>query len=159
MERLLPVAVALWLGAALALNFGAPPAVFRVAPDSTTAGTVAGAVLGVERAVALVLLPLLAAGCLLWTRRGAGRLPMLAGGCLLVALALVVADHLLLTPRIAALREEMTQVFGSVSTTPRDHDLRRTFGALHGASMVRALLECLLGIAALAALLRQRPPA
>lgn len=138
-----------WLGAGLSSYFFAAPAIFEfvgsVLADSSEAGTLAGAVFARQSAMTLLVLPVLLGGWG-WLGRGTSRRAQWAVLLLLgAAFLLALLEAFYITPQIETLRMELGARFGTVAAAPGEDPDRRRFGMLHGASMVRALVELLLG--------------
>lgn len=131
---LVPIVLALWLGAALLFTTTVAQAAFAVLPSRQLAGALVGRVLpvvfisGIATGVLAHVLSMRAGLRATWAARVGGLL--LVGGCL--------AAQAIVAPKIDALRKELPAVIESLPTT---HPQRAAFGRLHGISVL------LLGVA------------
>ncbi|HSP32985.1 MAG TPA: hypothetical protein VLU46_01565 [Thermoanaerobaculia bacterium] len=130
---------AIWLGSGLFLVAVAAPAAFRVAPNSTIAADLVGAMLMRWHYIALgapFLLLLLD-----WRR---GRMYVL----LVVFIGIVFASAEVATDlRIRSIRASSPVPIGEL---PREDPVRRQFGRLHGVSMLLLLMQVMAAGVALA---------
>jgi hypothetical protein len=130
---------ALWLGSGIFLMFVAAPAAFRVAPSSTIAADVVGAMLGRWHYIALAA-PL-ALLFLDWKR---ARVSVL----IIVFIAIVFAGlQALVDLRIRGVRARSVIPMSELS---RQDPVRRQFGLLHGMSSLLLLGQVIAAAAALA---------
>lgn len=120
---------AIWLGAGVFLMLAAP-AVFKVAPNPTVAADVVGAMLARWHYIAL-LAPILLFALLLKRAK-----PVILG--VLVAALLFALVQIVIDLKIRAIRQSTPVPIGALD---RRDPIRRRFGALHGASMLLAVLE------------------
>ncbi|MBI1290070.1 DUF4149 domain-containing protein [bacterium] len=149
MKRLLPSLIlilsGLWLGSHIATGLIGAPAMFRLVDEgvltSASAGTAAGALFHGQMLLSQIMLVLLAATISAARHGFAPRARTALTVALIVAALLVLAEVLWITPQIHHLREILREEFGSVAAAPKDFPARRTFGMLHGLSMLRALGE------------------
>lgn len=143
-ERIYVVALALLVGAQVAVGYLVAPALFAVVPERVQAGTIAGEVFARLGWLSVLVLPLLIA-LQDWLQR-AGAAPRPAWPLRLVLpamLLLTLAGHLWLRPWIIAVRSQIAVQGGFEHAAA---GLRAQFGALHGASSLVFLLVSLLGI-------------
>lgn len=138
------------LGTQAGCNIIAPQVVFKFVgagiPDTAVAGSIAGEVFRILNLSTLILLLALVPSGLGLVRTGL--LPPRAPigiALLLVCLALLLVEVAWITPEIHRLRAELSGLYGNVSLAPREDPLRARFGMLHGLSMVRALVQLILG--------------
>lgn len=151
-DRLLATAhstlLGLWLGAAAIVAFAVAPAAFEALPSRSAAGTFVGVLLRVVYVGALVAG--VGAGVVVVKRRGRRY-------ALRVALAGFVAAGgaagLAMAAKIASLRVAL----GPIDALPEDDPGRRTFGALHGISIVVLLAGMLAALVAIVLEARTEP--
>jgi len=151
------LSLSVWVGGAFFVGVLLAPGAFALLPTRQLAGDVVG--------MALVRLHWLALSCgavyvasvfalstAEWPawRRAA---PLVV----VVMLALTLTSQFVLTPRLSALRAQMSAERGSIDATPKEDPLRQRFGQLHGASSAGELLVLLLGVTALFLTVRQQP--
>lgn len=136
---------ALWLGSAFFLMLAASAA-FRAAPNATAAADVVGAMLTRWHYIALAAPLALFA---LELRRGRPLMLSLLFFALVLAAAQGFVDL-----RIRNIRDSASI---SISELPREHPLRRRFGALHGVSML-LLAAQMLSAAVVVASRPKEPP-
>lgn len=138
---------AIWLGSGLFLIAVAAPAAFRVAPNSTIAADLVGAMLVRWHYIALGA-PLL----LLFLDWRRGRVAVL----LIVFIGIVLASAEVATDlRIRSIRASSPVPIGELS---REDPVRRQFGRLHGVSMLLLLMQMIAAGAALAVDREAYPP-
>jgi hypothetical protein len=147
MERIQRLISAIWLGSAVFLMLSAA-AVFRAAPNATSAADVVGALLTRWHYIALAA-PLLLFGLELRRVR-----PFIL--VLLFTSVILAAGQSFVDLRIRAIRMS-TAV--PVSSLPEGHTIRRTFGRLHGLSMFLLTLQALTAATVVASRPLRREPA
>lgn len=138
-----------WLGAAGIVAFGVAPAAFEALPTRSAAGTFVGGVLRIVYAGAVIAGIV---GAAVVGRRRGKRQPLrlaLAG-----VIAVGGAAGLAMAAKIASLRAEL----GPIDALPPDDPGRRTFGALHGISVVVLLVGMVAALAAIALEAATEPP-
>lgn len=150
------LSLGVWVGAAFFVGVLLAPGAFALLPTREMAGNVVG--------MALTRLHWLAIGCgaIFLASRFAlsAEMPSLRKGApILVVLMLVLtlASQFGVTPKLAALRAQMSAEHGSIDTTPKESPQRRQFGQLHGVSSLAEMLVLLLGATALFLAVRTRP--
>ncbi|HEX7706338.1 MAG TPA: hypothetical protein VF701_07775 [Thermoanaerobaculia bacterium] len=131
MERIQRLISGIWLGSAVFLMLSAA-AVFRAAPNATSAADVVGALLTRWHYIALAA-PLLLFGLELRRVR-----PFIL--ILLFTSVILAAGQSLIDLRIRAIR---ISTVVPVSSLPEGHAIRRNFGRLHGLSMFLLTLQAL----------------
>jgi hypothetical protein len=146
MERIQRLISAIWLGSAVFLMLSAA-AVFRAAPNATSAADVVGALLTRWHYIALAA-PLLLFGLELRRVR-----PFIL--VLLFTSVILAAGQSFVDLRIRAIRMS-TAV--PVSSLPEGHTIRKTFGRLHGLSMFLLTLQALAAATVVASRPLQREP-
>ena len=124
------VLLALWLGAAILFAAAVAPAAFAVLPERELAGALVGRVLPVVFWSGVVIGTMVLALGLSRRDRGPGVASSVGGGVVLVACAIA---QLLIAPRIAALRSQLS---APLATLAAEDPLRVAFGRLHVWSVV-----------------------
>lgn len=136
-----------WVGAGLFVSLVVAQAAFRQLPTPDLAGAVVGYTLTrlhlMGIAGGFVFLASAA------TLGGAGRLARPGVMLVVLMILLTAASEFGITPRMAALRRQMTATHGSIAATPADDPARRSFGKLHGVSASLELATLVIGLAAL----------
>jgi len=136
-----------WVGAGLFTTLVVARAAFGQLPTPDLAGAVVGYTLTrlhVAGIVAgLVFLGATVAG------GGAAELGKPAGLLVTLMIVLTAASQFGVTPRMTALREQMTREHGSIAATPREDPARASFGKLHGVSASLELATLVSGLAAM----------
>ena len=136
-----------WVGAGLFTTLVVARAAFGQLPTPDLAGAVVGYTLTRLHIAGITLGAIFLAAA----AANGGRAELAKPAALLVVLMIVLtaASQFGVTPRMAALREQMTREHGSIAATPRDDDARRSFGKLHGVSASLELVTLLSGVTAL----------
>lgn len=130
-----------WLGAAAITAFAVAPAAFEALPSRSSAGTFVGGILRAVYAGGLVAG--IAGGVIIGKRGGKKRTLRVA---LTGTVAAAAGASLAIAAKIAAMRASL----GPIDALPPDDPGRRTFGALHGISVVVLLAAMLAALAAIA---------
>lgn len=133
--------LAAWLGAAAIVAFAVAPASFEALPTRSAAGTFVGGILRVVYIGGLVAG--IGGAIVIGKRRGKRRALRTT---LVAVVALGGAAGLAMAAKIASLRASL----GPIDALPPDDPGRRTFGALHGISVVVLLAGMLAALAAIA---------
>ena len=133
--------LAAWLGAAAVVAFAVAPAAFDTLPTRSAAGTFVGGLLRTVYVGAVIAG--IGAAAVVGRRRGRRRSIRLA---LAATVAAGGAAGLAMAAKIASLRSSL----GPIDALPPDDPGRRTFGALHGISIVVLLAGMLAALAAIA---------
>lgn len=131
----------MWLGAALLAAFSVAPAAFAALPTRAEAGSFVGGILRFVYAGGIVAS---VAALLVTGSRGGSRRNVRLGLAAIVALA--SAGSFAIAAKIGAMRAAL----GPIDALPPDDPQRRTFGMLHGVSVLVlfvAMVAALLAIA------------
>ena len=136
-----------WVGAGLFVTIVVGQAAFRLLPTPDLAGAVVGYTLTRLHLMGLVagIVFLLATAAL----GSAANLARPAALLVVLMIALTAASEFGVTPRMAALREQMVAAHGSIAATSHEDPARRSFGKLHGVSASLELATLVAGLAAL----------
>jgi MFS family permease len=138
-SALYSIVVAVWVGSLMAIGFIAAPVLFTELADRALAGSLAGAMFGVEAWVGL--------GCgtylILFVMFAKGWRVIKSGvfWIVLLMLALTVAGHFGVQPIMAQLQAE------ALPRRVMESALRDRFTTWHGVSSALYVVQCLFGIA------------
>ena len=130
----------MWLGAALLTAFSVAPASFAALPTRAEAGTFVGGILRVVYVGGLIAG---IAGAWIASARGGARRPVRIA--LPAAVALASTASFGIAAKIGAMRDAL----GPMDALPPDDPQRRTFGMLHGISVLVLFVAMLAALAAI----------
>ena len=145
------LSLGVWLGASIMVFIAAPIVFEKLAPDRTKAGEVVGSILHAAAffTMALAAVALISEGTLFFNADSAGWKRVVPAVTLLLAILIMIVLMAYIGPKIEALREQIGQFTPANADSPE----RKTFGALHGASMGLSLLQTILVAVALVVVL------
>jgi uncharacterized membrane protein len=148
------LALSLWLGSDVFLSFVVAPGAFCVLASRDQAGAIVGHSLWWMHMIGVICGIVLLSARLLRTRSSASLLAP-AALCVFLMITLTVVSQHAVSPKMAALREQM----GSIQSTAADSPLLAEFGRLHRISVSLESGVLLAGLLATYLMVRESPSA
>ena len=141
------LSLGVWLGAIIYLSFAVAPVAFSTAPTRQLAGQIVGLAIARLYALGYICAAIYALSVVAGQRIAPESSP---AGWLLILIAvmvlLVVLNQFVVGKQMHGMKVAMTEEFGGVDKTPKDHELRRGFGRLHGVSSLLMMGNLLTGL-------------
>lgn len=137
----------LWLGMEAGVDFIAAPQLFINLKDNTVlAATLAGKFFRAQNIAGLVIVVLLVVTALaLRHDRMFWKAPAIL---LLVCLMFLLIEVFWIAPQIQDLRGQLGALYGSTSAAPKEDAMKVRFDLMHQVSVIRVLIQLLLGASA-----------